>query len=192
MVFLVIKRYRLMLITACLFSLAGAALGITVLALLNRQIESFDKFRPPLDEFVLLLGLIIAMVSVGVLAQYLLARLSANVVATLRQNLTGRILQADFEGLDRIGGHRVYATLTGDIARISRGITVLPEYAYNISLVFLCLGYIGYLSVQLLGLLLIVIAAAIFREKSRCFSCPARDSPNLFFASAIVTRSLCK
>lgn len=162
MVFLVIKRYRLMLVTACLFSLTGAALGISVLALLNRQIASFDKFRPPLDEFFLLLGLIIAMVSVGILAQYLLARLSANVVATLRETLTGRILQADFEGLERIGGHRVYATLTGDIARISRGITVLPEYAYNISLVFLCLGYIGYLSVHLLGLLLIVIAAAIF------------------------------
>ena len=162
MVFLVIKRYRLMLIAACLFSLAGAALGISVLALLNRQIESFNKFRPPLDEFLLLLSLIVAMVSVGILAQYLLARLSANVVATLRENLTGRILQADFEGLERIGGHRIYATLTGDIARISRGIAVLPEYAYNISLVFLCLSYIGYLSVQLLGLLLVVITAAIF------------------------------
>ena len=161
MVFSALKQHRLLLIFACVLSMVGAGLGVSILSLLNQQIENFGKVSPHISQFFVFLGLVGAMVVVGVGAQSLLATLSANIVTDLRRNITQRILEAEFEELERIGGNQIYATLTGDIARISRGITILPEYVYNLFTTALCLVYIGYLSLGLLGFIVCIIVLAI-------------------------------
>ncbi|GHA08217.1 pyoverdine biosynthesis protein PvdE [Arenicella chitinivorans] len=151
-----------MLALASALSIVSAGIGILILALLNGEIRSVsDQNGTTANALPLFLGLIALMVLLSVVSQYVLAKLSAGVVAKTRTMMVNRLLQASYLQTERLGGHRTYAALTSDTARINKGISVIPEYTYSLASVMIALGYIGYLSVPILLFVLTVISVAI-------------------------------
>ena len=125
----ILKQHGGMLLLASLLSIVSAGIGILILALLNKELRSVtEHMGSTASALPLFLGLIVVMVLFSVFSQYLLAKLSASIVAKTRTMMVERLLRASYLQTERLGGHRTYAALTSDTARINKGISVIPEY----------------------------------------------------------------
>ncbi len=158
----ILKQHGGMLLLASLLSIVSAGIGILILALLNKELRSVtEHMGSTASALPLFLGLIVVMVLFSVFSQYLLAKLSASIVAKTRTMMVERLLRASYLQTERLGGHRTYAALTSDTARINKGISVIPEYTYSLASALIALSYIGYLSVPILLFVVAVIALAV-------------------------------
>ena len=128
----------------------------------------------------------VSVVILGVLSQYILSRLSTAIVCELRISMTRRLLNTPYELIERIGGHKVYATLTKDISNISRGMEAIPNFVYSLATVVLCVGYLFYLSWQLSILVvsmltMVVLVAAVGSWIGMKFQGKVRDKEDSLF-----------
>jgi putative ATP-binding cassette transporter len=70
-------------------------------------------------------------------------------MVSIRENMVQRILSTSYEQIEKVGGHRIFATLTKDIEALTATLSAVPHVAYNLSTVLLCFAYMGYQSWQL-------------------------------------------
>lgn len=166
MLFELIKRYKWLFVLATSLSIVSALLSIGIISLLSKDVTRLSTG----SELHLSVGLFFAamagVILFGTASQYILSRLGAIAVFDLRSVIVRRVLGTSYEQIEKIGGHRVYATLTNDITNISNGVRLLPGFIFGCTTSVLCLGYMYYLSWQLLlvvvaMLALIVAVAAI-------------------------------
>ncbi len=150
-------------IAATLFSVISALAGIAVISLINLEIEHIGKanadFYQGLGLFLLALG---AFLLAGVISQYILTTLSVRVMVSIREQMVQRVLSTSYEQIEKIGGHRVLATLTKDIEALTNTLGAVPHLAYNFATVLFCLAYMAYQSWQLfLWVALVLIVAVV-------------------------------
>ncbi|MGD6900415.1 cyclic peptide export ABC transporter [Bacillus infantis] len=124
--------------------------GTLVIALVN-NILMMDN--PGTLQVVLgFSGLCITMLLSSLVSGYLLIRLAQGSIIELRLDLSKRILSTPLRGLEEKGSHRLLATLTDDVAAIMNAVSVSPMLITNLVIVIGCLGYMGYLSLPVLGI----------------------------------------
>lgn len=68
-----------------------------------------------------------------------------------------RILNTPYAILERIGGHKVQASLTSDVSDISRAISTMPQFIYHVITVIACLGFLAFKSIELFMVTLVTL-----------------------------------
>ena len=143
--------------------LAGTLSGLAsagLLALINRVIGSRDLGleRPLVWAFVALC--IVVPLSRWVSA-FLLLRMSQKAIFDLRLQLCRKILAAPLRSLEEIGPHRLLAALTQDIGSMATALTDLPVLCMQSAVILGCLAYLGWLSWQVLLVVLAFLAVGV-------------------------------
>lgn len=154
------KKFKGRIIGAAVFSGISAAASIVLLAVISRGVNATDLDQ--LNSFIpTFLGALFAMFAIGMLSQWMLSRLGIGLVYEMRKVLLGRVLNADYANLERIGGHRVYATVTSDVDSIAQAFGILPMFAVNLATVIFCSIYLGNMSVALYCVLFVGMGSGV-------------------------------
>lgn len=141
---------------------AGAASGLGIaglIALINTALAAPRSELTPLALGFVALCLLVF--SARAASEVVLARLSQQVIAALRAELSRQILAAPLPLLENHGTHRLLAALTEDVAKIANFLTRLPIICINGAVLVGCLVYLGVLSWWLLLAAVTFIALGI-------------------------------
>lgn len=138
----------------------SAFMGISLIVLINRMIE--EQYYADLGTyFWYFVCLLICLVISGVVSQIMLSRIGLSIVYRLRLAIINRILVTDIETLERVGEHRLYAVLANDINTIANAFRRFPVATYNTLLFIGGMAYLGYLSLPLFMLTIVIIFLAL-------------------------------
>ncbi|WP_445497054.1 ABC transporter transmembrane domain-containing protein [Photorhabdus sp. SF281] len=99
---------------------------------------------------------LVCLFIVSSVANYLMTKLSVKIIFEVRSTLVRRILNTPYAILDRIGGHRVQASLTSDVSDISRAISIMPQFIYHVITVVACLGFLAFRTIELFMVILVI------------------------------------
>lgn len=164
---LMAKRSWLALLIATLTGLICGLAAAGLIALINHSLEVFDQLRPADGlYFVALVGL----VAVSRMASDVsLLRLGQGAVHDMRLHLSAKLIDTPYAQLQRLGKHRLLTMLTDDTQTISQAVELVPILLVNTGIITACLAYLGWLSLPLLGLtlLLIVLGSLSFNWPQR-------------------------
>ncbi|MFD3747761.1 ATP-binding cassette domain-containing protein [Nocardia sp. NPDC058633] len=82
----------------------------------------------------------------GVLSQVLLIQLSQDAIYRLRSDLSSGIVSAPLEHLERLGMHRLMATLTEDVRSLSQAVTAIPSICVDVATIVGCFVFLAVVS----------------------------------------------
>jgi len=150
------------LLAGIISGLSSAALVALINSTLSNTLDT--KLLP-----WLFVGLSIAVLSSGFLSNYLLNRLSAQIVCDLRIQISRLILAAPYPYLQKLGKSALLAHLTEDISVIANASQLLPLVCINFAVVAGCMTYLSWLSwhlaLVLAGVIVFgVLSSSLFRE----------------------------
>ncbi|MCW7539363.1 cyclic peptide export ABC transporter [Aquabacterium sp. A7-Y] len=127
--------------------LAGAASGLGIAALI--ALINTALALPRAEQAQLLPGFVALCLGVFVArtaSEAALVRLSQQLIAALRSQLSRQILASPLRELERHGAHRLLAALTEDVQKIAALLTRLPTFCINLAVALGCFAYLGWLS----------------------------------------------
>lgn len=143
--------------------LAAAASGLAsagILILINRVLSTEDLAgERSLAWAFAALCVLVPLSRFG--SSYMLLHLSQKAVFDLRVDMCKKILAAPLRRLEEVGPHRLMAALTGDIGSIATALTDFPLFCMNVAILVGALAYLGWLSWQLLLVMLVFIVAGV-------------------------------
>ncbi len=142
------------------FGLISGAANIGILVLISSALTKDRRFAPE-TVFWAYLGLCILMPISRFVSEMVLNYLSQNAILGLRMKLSRRILETPLKHLEKIGSPRLYATLTEDIVSIASALMFLPVIFINAAVVAGCLFYLGWLSFNVLSVLLCFMVVGV-------------------------------
>jgi len=158
----ILYSYKWLIALAILLSVASAVAGVAIITLIEAQVSALsDNTGGELKSVVLFGVAIVAVVVFGIYSQYILTKLSAIVVFDVRKIVVRKLMGTSYENIEKIGGHRVYATLTDDVSSISEGLMLVPQFINSFATVVLCFAYLLYSSWQLFLVILTMIAVIV-------------------------------
>lgn len=146
-------RGRLTVILVVGVSVISGIANTGLLALINGALAQLNAGASelPIREFI---GFCVLLPVSRFISIFLLAKLSHNTLFELRVRLSRNILASPLRRLEEIGSPKLLATLTDDVGRISGAIVNIPLLCMHVSVVLSCLVYMGWLSWQLLLIIL--------------------------------------
>jgi len=154
-----IRHSRSLMIVAIVASfLAGA--GYTMLVALTKQLLTGGLFTQASTKW-LFVAMCIVIPVFGFLSQYVLLDLTSRAAYELRIQLSRQILSAPLRQLENLGPHRLLATITEDIGSVIELVTLLPQMLTQLAMMAGCLIYLGWLSWQLLLIMLVYMALGL-------------------------------
>jgi cyclic peptide transporter len=106
-------------------------------------------------------SLILGVLLTSTVAQLLLARMGADLVAQLRTELAHQFLAIDYEKVAN-RSHAIFGAVIQDLGRIGPLVLIAPQLAYNVLLVVLCSGYLFSISKLLYLILAVFMGLAFF------------------------------
>ncbi|EJN24321.1 cyclic peptide transporter [Pseudomonas sp. GM78] len=149
------RSWRALLIATLTGLVCGlAAAGL--IANINHSLTVFDQLRPV--DGLYFAGLVVLVAVSRVISDISLLRLGQGAVHDMRLHLSARLVDTPYAQLQRLGKHRLLAMLTDDTQAISQAVEWVPILLVNAGIIAACLGYLGWLSLPLLGLTLLLIA----------------------------------
>jgi putative pyoverdin transport system ATP-binding/permease protein len=140
-------------------SLTGFLSGIAsagIIALMNHILHSWGQPQPAI-WLMGFIGLAVFSLLCGVVSQLVLIRLAQGSIFQLRLQLGRRILGADLAQLERLGSGALMAALTEDVQSIANAFWLIPFLCIDLAMVIGGLGYILWLSWQMLLLVCLII-----------------------------------
>ncbi len=144
----VYKQYRWPFIAVIVLSLLSAALGIGLIAFINRElIVNINASLTVLPEFLLLLVILMA---VTLASQLALTQLGHHFVYRLRGEFIKRILDTRVERIEQIGNAQLLAGLTSDVRAITIAFVRLPELIQGVILTLGSAAWLAWLSPKML------------------------------------------
>lgn len=131
-------------------------------------------------------GLVLVVLLTSILSQVVLIKLAQDAVFQMQLRLSRQILASELSQLEQLGTPRLLATLTEDVLAISQAVFSLPLICINLAIVGGCLLYITWLSPQVLLMILVLLAIAIyssnwFFKKGRKLLALAREEQDQLF-----------
>ncbi|WP_433931232.1 cyclic peptide export ABC transporter [Sorangium cellulosum] len=153
------RRVALAVAAGVISGLAGAGL----ISLVQQALAA--EGRPDARILWAFVGLGAVSVLSKSASQVLLTRLGQSMIASLRMQLSQRILEAPLRQIEALGAHRLLAALNDDPAVITQAYVFLPLVCVNVATVLGCLAYIGRISWSALAVVLgaMAVGAALFR-----------------------------
>jgi putative ATP-binding cassette transporter len=147
-----IRRSRSMIALAIAFSFL-AGVGYTLLIALTKRLLSESAASRP--QFVLtFFALCVAIPALGYASQVILLYITSKAGYELRIQLGRQILAAPMRQLEKLGPHRLLATLGEDIGSVIELVTVMPQMLTQFAMMAGCFFYLGWLSWKLLLIML--------------------------------------
>jgi len=145
------KDIRFARVTVVIIAIAGAVSGVSstaMMALITQELtrKSINSTLLPW----LFLACCVMLPGFRFLSQKLLIELTLKSLVNLRLRLTRAILAAPLRQLEKVGPHRLLATLTTDINVIVESLTSIPLLLMHFAIVASCLIYLGWLSPKVL------------------------------------------
>lgn len=158
-----IRHSRTMIAIAVVASFL-AGVGYTMLiALIKRALEGGLLFQTGLAwSFV---ALCLGIPILGFASQMVLLYLTSNASYELRIQLSRRILAAPLQQLEKLGPHRLLATVTQDIGSVIELVNVLPQMLTQLAMMLGCIVYLGWLSWKLLLVMLGFMAIGLITHQ---------------------------
>ncbi|HWX42154.1 MAG TPA: cyclic peptide export ABC transporter [Blastocatellia bacterium] len=157
------KRARNVVI---LVTVTGAIAGLgspALIAIVNAALADKTSSRGGL--LVAFAGLCIVIPLAGFASQALLVRLTAKSMYSFRLRLSRQILSARLRLLEELGAHRLVATFTDDIPTVIVALANLPLLFMQFAIVLGCLAYLGWLSWQLLLVIVGYMAVGVISNQ---------------------------
>jgi putative ATP-binding cassette transporter len=111
----------------------------------------------------------------AVLSQVLLIRLTQDAIYQLREGLSARVVSAPLEQLERLGMHRLIATLTEDVRSLSQAVTAIPNICIDVTTIVGSLAFLAAVSGPLFAVTVtgtvisIASAEAVLRRVRRIY-----------------------
>lgn len=106
-------------------------------------------------------ALVLVAITSGVTSQWLSVYLSQKAMADLRMNLSYKIITSPLQHLEKLGIHRLLATLTNDVIILSRSIILVPRLVISATTLVGGILYMAWLSLTgcflLLGFILLAV-----------------------------------
>lgn len=150
-----VSAMSIILLTGILAGLASTGLLVLTNTILFRPQASTSSLRWGF------LGLCVLMPLSRFVSQSLLFHLSQRNTFDVRMKLSRAVLQTPLRDVEAIGPARILATMTDDVQTISGALSNLPVGVLHCAVVFGCILYMGFLSWQVLGFVLVVVALGI-------------------------------
>ncbi|MBF6362378.1 ATP-binding cassette domain-containing protein [Nocardia farcinica] len=162
----------------------GAA-NTYLVTLINGVVSPAPHPRVTLAQFALT-GLVV-LVS-GLLSQVLLIRLAQDAIYRLRTDLSSSVVAAPLEHLERLGTHRLVATLTEDVRALSQAVTAIPAICIDVATIIGCFVYLAMVSgpifaITIAGTLLGVACVELFLGRVRRIYRDARENEDALLRS---------
>ncbi|MGB9097998.1 multidrug ABC transporter permease/ATP-binding protein [Erwinia sp.] len=155
----VYRQYRWPFILVIALSLLSAALGIGLIAFINKElIVALNSSLLVLPEF---LGLLLLLMAVTLASQLALTVLGHHFVYRLRGEFIKRILDTQVERIEQIGSAQLLAGLTSDVRAITIAFVRLPELIQGIILTVGSAAYLAWLSPEMLFVTAVWVAITI-------------------------------
>ncbi|UDQ78909.1 multidrug ABC transporter permease/ATP-binding protein [Erwinia rhapontici] len=155
----VYKQYRWPFILVIVLSLLSAALGIGLIAFINRElIVTLNSSVMVLPQF---LGLLLLLMAVTLGSQLALTMLGHHFVYRLRGEFIKRILDTRVERIEQIGNAQLLASLTSDVRNITIAFVRLPELIQGIILTIGSAAYLVWLSPKMMVVTSVWVAVTI-------------------------------
>ncbi len=147
-------------ILALVAGIASGACNTGILALINSGLvrQSSTPTQVLVWRFV---GLCLVLAVSRLVAEVVLARLGQRALYDLRMGLSGQILRAPLRQLETTGSFRILEALTNDLPTITNALLIIPVIGINIAVTAGGLIYLGWLSIKLLGIILLVLLVGI-------------------------------
>lgn len=162
MIINLLRRFKWVFLLATILSTISAFAGVAMLSVITERIASLSGETQGVHEFVFFAAALIGVVIFGITSQYILARLGAQIVFEIQNTMSRRLLRTPYEKMEKMGGHRIMATLGTDVSSFSKGLMILPQFIYSITTVLFCLAYMFYSSWQMTVLVILTLAVIIF------------------------------
>ena len=156
-----IPHARTMIVLAIVCS-ALAGVGYSMLIALIKDLVSTGA-QPNLIWWFF--GLCIVIPLWGFCSQILLLHLTSTSSYHLRIQLARQLLAAPFQQLEKLGPHRLLATLTQDIGNVVELVTVLPQMLTQLAMIAGCFAYLGWLSGKLLLIMLVYMLVGLLSHQ---------------------------
>jgi len=159
LLYVVYKQYRWPFIGVILLSLLSAALGIGLIAFINRElIVTLNSSLMVLPQF---LGLLLLLMAVTLGSQLALTQLGHHFVYRLRGEFIRRIMDTRVERIEQIGSPQLLAALTSDVRNITIAFVRLPELIQGIILTVGSAAYLAWLSPKMLMVTAVWVAITL-------------------------------
>ena len=156
----------------------GVLSGLAMTGIIYVIHEALDTrmANPP----ILIIEFLLIWLTYGVTSYFsvtTITHLSEGVVLELRKNLSEKILKASFQSME-MERNRLFTILTSDVATISVGFQRLPNVITAAAMIIGCVGYMGYISIELLLMfvILIVLALLFFKLPMQSYNKRMRES----------------
>ncbi len=144
----------------------GILSGFANMALVGVINSMLFKHGTPTASWIALFAGLCALVPAGrYLSTMLLVRLTEDAVFEARMTLSRRILAAPLRQLEKLGTHRLLATLTEDVRALSETLAAFPTLCLNVAILIAAVIYLGWLSrsALLVFLLFLVFGVITYR-----------------------------
>ncbi|WP_067829581.1 ATP-binding cassette domain-containing protein [Nocardia inohanensis] len=167
---------------------AGLIAGVanTYLVTLIRGVVSPPP-HPPVSVQAFVVTALVILIS-GVVSQVLLIRLAQDAIYRLRSDLSSSIVSAPLEQLERLGMHRLMATLTEDVRSLSQAATAIPSICVDLATIVGCFVYLVIVSgtvfaVTVAGTLLGIACVEVILKRVRTLYKEARENEDSLLRS---------
>jgi len=154
-----VRYSRGIIATVIVAGVIGGSSNAALIALIN---VALGQYPTPTASIVWGFVALCVVLSLSKIAsQILLIRFATGTIFNLRMKMCRQILAAPLRHLERIGPHRLLATLTDDIPTITGALTLLPVLCINLAVVVSCVIYLGWLSRTVFLAAMAILAAGV-------------------------------
>lgn len=168
--------------------LTGLISGVAstyLLTLLNSVLSPENHSGATLQHFALTGSVALAG---AVLSQVLLIRLTQDAIYQLREGLSAKVISAPLEDLERMGLHRLIATLTEDVRSLSQAVTAIPNMCIDVTTILGSLTFLAAVSgplfaVTIAGTLISIASAETVLRQVRRIYHQARENEDALLRS---------
>lgn len=150
-----IRQSRWLLSAAVLTSAICGICAVFLLAQINKVLTT-DAIQAQQLMFTFI-ALVLAVLVFQVVSSTLFERLSQQAHAILRRHVSQQVLNADYSKLEQVGGARVQSALSEHCLKVADFFVRLPAVVVNGIIVFGCMGYIAWLSLEIFLFSLVVL-----------------------------------
>jgi putative ATP-binding cassette transporter len=167
------------------FGILSGASNIGILALIGATLTKDPRFSPETTYWGLIV-LCVVMPLTRSVSELVLNYVGQEAVLNLRMKMSRKVLEAPMRHLETIGSARLYATLTEDVTSITGALLMLPLLAINTAVTVGCLAYLGWLSFNILSVVLLfmffgIISYQILLRRSIRYQRRAREETDSLF-----------
>ncbi|HVG21958.1 MAG TPA: cyclic peptide export ABC transporter [Blastocatellia bacterium] len=146
-----IRYSRRTLVVAIIAGILSGASNIALLAVVNTALR--NDGRQVSGLLWIFIALCVSLPVTRFVSECMLARLGQQALFELRMRLSRKILATPLRRIEELGAHRLLASLTDDIPKLTDALLNIPILSINIAVIISSLVYLGWLS----GIALVVM-----------------------------------